>query len=100
MVAVMRIAAEPLDSPDAAFDVVCSEPERSWQQITLVLPEDRGHRLGLVLKVENLRFVRGRRPRLRYVDTLNALADEHLLAINRQIGFVPSEAIIRWQLPV
>jgi len=77
-----------------------AEPERAWQQITLVLPEERGHRLGLVLKLENLKFVRGRRPELRYLDTFNALSNEHLLAINRQIGFRPTEAIIHWRLDV
>jgi GNAT superfamily N-acetyltransferase len=75
-----------------------AEPRRAWQQITLVLPEDRGHRLGLVLKLENLRFVRGRQPGLRYIDTLNALANEHMLAINRQVGFMPCESTITWQL--
>ncbi|HEY0532590.1 MAG TPA: GNAT family N-acetyltransferase [Actinoplanes sp.] len=75
-----------------------AEPQRAWQQITLVLPEDHGHRLGMLLKLENLRFVRGKRPELRYIDTLNALANEHMVSINRQIGFVPSESIIQWRL--
>jgi GNAT superfamily N-acetyltransferase len=75
-----------------------AEPLRAWQQITLVLPEDRGHRLGMVLKLENLRFARGHRPQLRYLDTLNALSNEHMLAINRQIGFRPAESIIHWRL--
>jgi GNAT superfamily N-acetyltransferase len=77
-----------------------AEPQRAWQQITLVLPEDRGHRLGLVLKLENLRFVRDRRPGLRYIDTFNALSNGHMLSINRQIGFAPSESIIHWRLDV
>jgi GNAT superfamily N-acetyltransferase len=77
-----------------------ADPQRAWQQITLVLPEDRGHRLGTVLKLENLRFVRGQRPALRYLDTLNALSNEHMLSINRQIGFAPAESIIQWQLSV
>lgn len=77
-----------------------ADSQRAWQQITLVLPEDRGHRLGLVLKLENLRFVRGRRPALRYIDTLNAVVNEHMLSINRQIGFVPCESTIQWQLTV
>jgi GNAT superfamily N-acetyltransferase len=77
-----------------------AEPQRAWQRITLVLPEHRGHRLGLVLKLENLKFVRGRQPELRYVDTFNALSNEHMLAINRQIGFMPSEAVIHWRLDV
>jgi GNAT superfamily N-acetyltransferase len=77
-----------------------AEPQRAWQQITLVLAEDRGHRLGMVLKLENLRFVRARQPELRYLDTLNALSNEHMLSINRQIGFAPAESVIQWRLDV
>jgi GNAT superfamily N-acetyltransferase len=77
-----------------------AEPQRAWQQITLVLAGDRGHRLGMVLKLENLRFVRGRRPELRYIDTFNALSNEHMLAINRRIGFAPAESVIQWRLDV
>jgi GNAT superfamily N-acetyltransferase len=77
-----------------------AEPERAWQKITLVLDEDRGHRLGMVLKLENLRFVRNRQPALRYIDTMNALSNQHMLSINRQIGFAPAESIIEWRLDV
>jgi GNAT superfamily N-acetyltransferase len=77
-----------------------AEPHRAWQQITLVLPEHRGHRLGLVLKLENLRLVRARRPELQFIDTLNALSNEHMTAINRTIGFDPAESTIEWQLTV
>jgi GNAT superfamily N-acetyltransferase len=77
-----------------------ADPQRAWQQITLVLAEDRGHRLGMVLKLENLRFVRGRQPGLRYIDTMNALSNQHMLSINRQIGFAPAESIIQWRLDV
>jgi GNAT superfamily N-acetyltransferase len=73
-----------------------AEPRRAWQQITLVLPEDRGHRLGLVLKLENLKFVRAHRPGLQYIDTLNALSNDHMRAINQQIGFAAAESIIQW----
>jgi GNAT superfamily N-acetyltransferase len=76
------------------------EPLRAWQQITLVLPEHRGHRLGLVLKLENLRQVRSIRPPLRFIDTMNALDNEHMIAINRAIGFAPAESMIEWQLSV
>jgi len=77
-----------------------AEPDRAWQQITLVLPEARGHRLGLLLKLENLRLARARQPELRFIDTLNALSNERMLAINRTIGFVAAESIIHWQLTV
>lgn len=77
-----------------------AEPERATERITLVRPEDRGHRLGVVLKLENLKFIRARRPAVRFIDTRNELADERLLAINRAIGFVPAESTIEWKLTV
>lgn len=77
-----------------------AEPRRAWQQITLVEPAHRGHRLGLVLKLENLRMVRARRPELQFIDTLNALANEPIIAINRAIGFAAAESTIQWQLSV
>jgi GNAT superfamily N-acetyltransferase len=76
------------------------EPIRATQHLTLVRPEDRGHRLGLLLKLENLRLIRSRRPDLRFVDTLNALDDDRIRAINRTIGFLPAESTIEWQLTV
>ncbi len=77
-----------------------AEPRRAWQQITLVEPEHRGHRLGLVLKLENLRQARVRRPALQFIDTLNALSNEPMIAINRTIGFKAAESTIQWQLTV
>jgi GNAT superfamily N-acetyltransferase len=77
-----------------------AEPRRAWQQITLVDPEHRGHRLGLVLKLENLRQVRERRPACQFIDTLNALVNQQMIAINRAIGFAAAESTIQWQLTV
>jgi GNAT superfamily N-acetyltransferase len=77
-----------------------AEPRRAWQQITLVLPGHRGHRLGLVLKLENLRLIRDRRPELQFIDTLNALSNRHMTAVNRMIGFAAAEATIEWQVTV
>jgi GNAT superfamily N-acetyltransferase len=75
-----------------------ADPQRAWQQITLVRPEHRGHRLGLVVKLENLRMVRERRPELRFIDTLTALSNAPMSAINRTIGYVAAESTIEWQL--
>jgi GNAT superfamily N-acetyltransferase len=83
-----------------AAAALLAEPTRAAQQITVVRPEDRGHRLGLLLRLENLRLIRARRPGLRFVDTRNTLANERILAINRAIGFVPAESTIEWQVPV
>ena len=77
-----------------------AEPAQAWQNTTLVAPEHRGRRLGLVVKIENLRYVRARRPGLRVIDTFNAASNEHMLRINREMGFRVVESVMQWQLTV
>jgi GNAT superfamily N-acetyltransferase len=75
-----------------------ARPEQAWQLITLVDPEHRGHRLGLVVKLENLRHARANRPGLEVIDTFNAATNEHMLAINRRMGFRAMESLVQWQV--
>ena len=72
-------------------------PTHLWQNITLVDPEHRGHRLGLVVKLENLKHAREHRPELEAVDTINASSNTHMLAINVAMGFRPVDTWIQWQ---
>jgi RimJ/RimL family protein N-acetyltransferase len=75
-----------------------SAPWHAWQGITLVDPAHRGHRLGVLIKIENLRYAREQRPGLRAIDTVNAASNEHMLAINRSLGFRPRETWTQWQV--
>ena len=75
-------------------------PEHLWQDITLVDPPHRGHRLGLVVKLENLRQARRHRPGLRVIDTFNASSNTHMLAVNRAMGFRPVDRWMQWQQTV
>lgn len=61
--------------------------DHGWQQITLVAPEHRGHRLGLWCKLDNLAQVRAREPGLRVLNTWNARQNGHMIAINEAMGF-------------
>jgi len=67
------------------------------QEMTLVLPEHRGHRLGMAIKVANLRQLARVRPDVRRVHTGNASENAHMLAINDALGFRPegAEATLR-----
>ena len=67
------------------------------QWITLVNPDHRGHRLGLVVKLENLRLCRMAEPALRYVDTWNADVNDHMIAINEAMGFRVVDTWMDWQ---
>ena len=69
----------------------------AWQQITIVDPDHRGHRLGTIVKIENLRYTLAAEPALRYIDTWNAAANDHMISINELMGFRPVDAWHNWQ---
>ncbi|GAA1699885.1 hypothetical protein GCM10009792_19970 [Microcella alkalica] len=69
---------------------VPAEEHRSpWQEDTLVLREHRGHRLGLLLKADNLRLLQERHPDRRAITTYNAEENRHMLDVNEALGFRP-----------
>ena len=72
----------------------------AFQMITLVAPEHRGHRLGLLMKLANLDQVRAAEPELREIFTGNAAENSYMIAINDQLGFRPhsAQAIYRLDL--
>ncbi|MCU7727200.1 GNAT family N-acetyltransferase [Actinoplanes sp. KI2] len=70
----------------------------AWQNITLVAPEHRGRRLGTLVKIANLAHVRALRPSLQRIDTCNAASNEHMLRINRAMGFRPIDSLTYWQM--
>lgn len=62
-------------------------PHRSWQSGTVVLPEHRGHRLGLALKLANHTALLARFPDVEWIVTGNAAVNAPMNAINDQLGF-------------
>ncbi len=81
-------------------DVNGGMPWHAWQQTTIVDPDHRGHRLGLLVKIENLRYATAREPELRAIDTWNAAVNEHMIRINEQMGFRPVDGWTNWQLTI
>ena len=49
----------------------------------------RGHRLGLAVKVANLRLLQGSCPELRRLTTYNAEVNARMVDVNDLLGFVP-----------
>lgn len=82
---------------DAAGDVVgftdiattVHEPGKAYQWGTLVRADARGHRLGLALKVANLRLLQAERPDVTELTTYNAEVNAHMIGVNERLGFVP-----------
>ncbi|MFF4889648.1 GNAT family N-acetyltransferase [Micromonospora chersina] len=72
----------------------------AWQQITIVDPAHRGHRLGLLTKIENLDHTLAHEPELRVIDTFNAATNTHMIAINEQLGYRPAAGSTDWQLTI
>ena len=73
-------------------------PEWGFQQITAVLADHRGHRLGLLAKIAMLGFLAEHAPKLRHIQTGNAGANEHMIAINEQLGYTVLAIHRAWEL--
>jgi len=87
------------DGQVAAYSqlVVSGDDSSAYQWGTLVRREDRGHRLGMRVKLENLRRLQQELPRTPRVVTYNAESNEHMLAVNVALGFRPSGRLAELQ---
>lgn len=65
------------------------EPGRAYQWGTLVRRDARGHRLGLAVKLANLRLLQAERPDIEQLTTYNAEVNAHMIAVNDRLGYVP-----------
>ncbi|MFL6134226.1 MAG: GNAT family N-acetyltransferase, partial [Nocardioidaceae bacterium] len=63
-------------------------PSAAFQEDTSVVRAHRGHRLGLLMKTEMLRWISVARPEVHVVDTWNAVSNHHMIAINERLGAV------------
>jgi GNAT superfamily N-acetyltransferase len=84
----------------AAYTVLqfsASRPWLAWQDDTLVAKTHRGHRLGMLVKLLNLRSMVNEHPTVERVLTFNAAENEHMLAINVALGFRPAGYDGEWQ---
>lgn len=67
---------------------------------TLVLREHRGHRLGLLLKIANLKFLQQEFPGHPAIVTFHAEENRYMLAVNETIGFEPVAYEAAWRRPI
>jgi GNAT superfamily N-acetyltransferase len=87
----------------AALTQVCVDPampEWGFQELTAVARPHRGHRLGLVLKLAMLDLLAAREPQVTRVITGNADGNQHMIAINEQLGFAVIGRWPSWELDV
>ena len=86
MAAVTAVEADP------------DNPEWGHQQLTAVIRKHRGHRLGLLVKTAMLDWLAEAEPQLERIVTGNAAVNQHMIAINDQLGYEllePLGAVLR-----
>lgn len=84
----------------AAYTVLTRRRDRQRtlnQEDTLVAGPHRGHRLGLLTKIANIRRAQDVWPEAQSVITWNASENRHMLAINISLGFKPAGFEGEWQ---
>ena len=79
------------------LSIAAEAPRQAWQMLTVVLPEHRGHRLGLAVKLANLETLARHAPEVRVVVTGNAVVNGPMIAVNDMMGFEVAGEGIFWQ---
>ena len=67
--------------------VEAERPEIGAQHDTSVVRAHRGHRLGLLLKADLLRWLREAEPQVASIDTWNAKSNDHMIGVNEALGY-------------
>jgi hypothetical protein len=85
----------------ALTQLAVEAPIPAWghQELTAVARPHRGHRLGLLTKVAMLELIATREPQVTHVQTWNGEANDHMVAINEELGFRPTGRLTAWILP-
>ena len=84
VVARHRATGEP-----AGLTMVCVDefdPSVAHQEDTSVVRAHRGHRLGLLLKLEMIAWLRDERPEVTATETWNDATNHHMIAVNERLG--------------
>jgi GNAT superfamily N-acetyltransferase len=85
-----RVMARRRDTGEwAGQSLLCVDefsPSTAFQEDTSVVRAHRGHRLGLLMKAEMLRWISVARPEVAAIDTWNAVSNHHMIAINERLG--------------
>jgi GNAT superfamily N-acetyltransferase len=68
------------------------------QGITLVLKEHRGHRLGMLLKTDNIQALAEGFPGHPSITTMNAEENRPMLSVNEAVGFVATAKLSAWMV--
>lgn len=84
----------------AGHTVVAVDSERPWigdQHDTAVKDEHRGHRLGVLLKADMVRWLADEEPQLESIDTWNAESNDHMIFVNELLGYRIMGRVLEFQ---
>lgn len=98
---VMTVAEHVASGELVAYtcvDLPGDKPAVGYQEDTLVHAGHRGHRLGMLVKAENLHRIAEHAPAVQRLHTWNADENGHMLAINLALGFRPASYGGGWQV--
>ncbi len=76
-----------------------ARPGWGYQELTVVAPAHRGHRLGLLLKAAMLELLAEREPQLEAIETYNAETNAHMVGINETLGYRVTGRLTFWRMP-
>jgi GNAT superfamily N-acetyltransferase len=75
-------------------------PDWGHQEMTAVTRPHRGHRLGLLVKVAMLELLGSHERRISRIITGNTDTNEHMVAINSELGYQIMDYWVSWELEV
>lgn len=84
----VAVAADGTIAGQTELQLSLDDDSTAFQEETIVDPRHRGHRLGLLMKVANLRQLLRDRPGVGTIWTWNADTNTFMIAVNEQLGFV------------
>jgi len=75
-----------------------ARPTYAGQGDTAVARNHRGHRLGLLLKIEMMRWLAEVQPQLEMIDTFNHADNRYMIDVNEAIGYRLSRVFNMYEL--
>ena len=97
-----RIVARHKETGEAAGHTVVVfnplRPQRAGQGDTAVARTHRGHRLGLLLKIDMMRWLAEEQPQLEEIETWNHADNAYMINVNEAIGYRLSRIFNMYEL--
>jgi RimJ/RimL family protein N-acetyltransferase len=75
-------------------------PEVGGQADTAVARQHRGHRLGLLLKIDMMRWLADVEPQLKIIETWNNVDNNFMINVNEALGYRLSRVFNTYELSV